>query len=128
MNFTATPAQQQIIDKAARVAREYLAPRAATYDQARTYPKESWHDLWQHGLLSIAIPGAYGGLGLDMLTYVMVLEQLAQGCTNTTMTLHMHSVVQMYIDVLATPAQKALFYPEVVEQGKLFGSWGSEPH
>jgi alkylation response protein AidB-like acyl-CoA dehydrogenase len=127
MDFTITPAQQKIVDQATRVAQEYLAPRAATYDQDRTYPQESWHDLWQQGLLTIAVPTAYGGLGLDMLTYVMVLEQLTQGCTNTTMTLHMHSVVQMYIDVLATPAQKARFYPEVVEQGKLFGSWGSEP-
>lgn len=127
MDFTLTLAQQQIINQAARVARESLAPRAAMYDQEHTYPKESWHNLWQQGLLTIAIPAAYGGRGLDMLTYVMVLEQLAQGCTNTTMTLHMHSVVQMYIDALATPAQKACFYPEVVEQGKLFGSWGSEP-
>ena len=30
--------------------------------------------------------------------------------TNTAMTLHMHSVVQMYVDVLATPEQKARLY------------------
>ncbi len=48
-----------------------------------------------------------------MPSYVVVLEQLAQGCVNTTMTLHMHSVVQMYIDAFGTPAQKARFYPEV---------------
>jgi alkylation response protein AidB-like acyl-CoA dehydrogenase len=39
----------------------------------------------------------------------------------------MHSVVQMYIDVLATSSQKARFYAEVVGEGKLYGSWGSEP-
>lgn len=127
MDFTPTPVQQELIHRAASVARESMAPRAATYDQAGVYPRESWHDLWRHGFLAVAVPTKYGGMGLDMPSYVMVLEQLAQGCTNTTMTLHMHSVVQMYIDVLATPAQKARFYPEVVEQGKLFGSWGSEP-
>jgi alkylation response protein AidB-like acyl-CoA dehydrogenase len=127
MDFSPTSAQQVLIDRAATIARESLAPRAAHYDRTGAYPRESWHDLWRHGFLAAAVPTAHGGMGLDMLAYVLVLEQLAQGCTNTTMTLHMHSVVQMYIDALATPAQKARFYPEVVEQGKLFGSWGSEP-
>jgi len=127
MDFTPTASQQALIEHAAAVARESLAPRAARYDETRAYPRESWHDLWKQGFLGIAVPTAYGGLGLDMPSYVLVLEQLAQGCTNTTMTLHMHSVVQMYIDVLGTPAQKARFYPEIVEQGQLFGSWGSEP-
>ena len=50
-------------------------------------------------------------MGLDMPSYVMVLEQLAQGCTNTTMTLHMHSVVQMYIDALATAGRRPASIP-----------------
>jgi alkylation response protein AidB-like acyl-CoA dehydrogenase len=127
MEFAPTALQQALIDRAAAIAREALAPRAAEYDRTGRYPWESWHDLWRQGFLASAVPTAYGGLGLDMPAYVMVLEQLAQGCPSTTMTLHMHSVVQMYIDALATPAQKARFYPEVVEQGKLYGSWGSEP-
>ena len=81
----------------------------------------------ENGLLAMAVPREYGGLGLDMLTYVMVIEKLAQGCTNTAMTVHMHSVVQRYIDALATPQLKASLYPDVVEEGRLFGSWGSEP-
>jgi len=127
MDFTPTPVQQALIDAAAAAARESLAPRAAIYDQTGTFPHESWRDLWRQGFLAAAVPSEYGGLGLDMASYVMVLEQLAQGCANTTMTLHMHSVVQMYIEVLASPAQKARYYPEVVEEGRLFGSWGSEP-
>ena len=127
MDFSFTPAQQELISKATALATTALAPRAAAYDAAHTYPLESWADLWKHGFLGIAIPRAYGGLGLDMVSYVAVLEALAKGCTNTTMTVHMHSVVQMYIDDLATREQKARFYPEVVEGGKLFGSWGSEP-
>jgi alkylation response protein AidB-like acyl-CoA dehydrogenase len=127
MDFALTPAQQALVQRAAAVARDSLAPRAALYDESRAYPLASWQDLWKQGFLGIAVPMAYGGLGLDMPSYVLVLEQLAQGCANTTMTLHMHSVVQMYIDVLGTPAQKARFYPEIVEQGRLFGSWGSEP-
>ena len=43
------------------------------------------------------------------------------------MTLHMHSTVLRFIDALGTEAQKRRYFREVVEHGKLFGSWGSEP-
>ena len=96
-------------------------------DASGTNPKESWHDVWQNGLLTIGIPKKYGGHELDMLTYVMVIEKLAGGCTNTGMTVHMHSTVMRFIDALGTDKQKAMYYPEIVDDGKLFGSWGSEP-
>ena len=125
--MTLTDEQRRTVGKAESVAIECLEPRAAQYDESATPPKESWRDLWTSGLLAVAVPSEYGGLGLDMPTYVRVVEKLAWGCTSTAMTLHMHSVVQRYIDGLATPEQKARLYPEVVDEGRLFGSWGSEP-
>lgn len=119
--------QSGVVKTAERLAREVLAPRAATYDQNASHPRESWRDVWESGLLAIAIPTTYGGLGLDMQSYCMVIEQLAGGCTNTAMTLHMHSTVMRFIDGLGSVQQKALYYPEIVDEGKLYGSWGSEP-
>ncbi len=119
--------QQELVDTAERIAHECLAPRAAEVDASGTNPKESWHDVWQNGLLTIGIPKKYGGHELDMLTYVMVIEKLAGGCTNTGMTVHMHSTVMRFIDALGTDKQRAMYYPEIVDDGKLFGSWGSEP-
>ena len=43
------------------------------------------------------------------------------------MTVHMHSTVMRFIDALGTAAQKRRYFGEVVRDGKLFGSWGSEP-
>ena len=117
----------RVVDEAARVAEECLWPRAAAYDESGNYPVESWRDLWKHGLLAAAAPEAYGGLGLDMPTYTAVIERLAYGCTNSAMTMHMHSVVLRFIDALATREQKESLYAEGVDEGKLFASWGSEP-
>ena len=75
----------------------------------------------------MGIPRRFGGLELDMLTYIRVVERLAAGCTNTGMTVHMHSTVTRFIDGLASEEQKSFYFREVVEEGKLFGSWGSEP-
>lgn len=122
-----TSVDSQVIDLAARVAEECLWPRASSYDESGSYPAESWADVWRRGLLAAAAPKAYGGLGLDMPTYSAVVEGLAYGCTNTAMTVHMHSVVLRFIDALATAEQKRRYYAEVVDQGKLFASWGSEP-
>lgn len=127
MDFGLNKDQLELVTKAERIARECLAPRAHEVDASATNPKESWNDVWQNGLLTLGIPKEHGGLELDMLTYIMVIEKLAGGCTNTGMTVHMHSTVMRFIEALCTGKQKSAYYPEVVEEGRLFGSWGSEP-
>ena len=116
-----------IVERAARVTRERIAPRAAAIDREARNPVESWRDLWEEGLLTIAVPAAHGGLGADMPTYIAVIRTIAQGCASTAMTLHMHSTVMRFIEALASDAQQRRWYAEVVKHGRLFGSWGSEP-
>jgi len=121
------PAQAAIVERAARITRERIAPRAAEIDRDAKNPVESWRDLWKEGLLAGAVPVAHGGLGLDMPTYIGVIRTVAQGCASTAMTLHMHSTVMRFIEALGTQAQQRRWFADVVERGHLFGSWGSEP-
>jgi hypothetical protein len=116
-----------VVERAARLTREKIAPRAAQYDRDAVNPVESWRDVWEEGLLAMAVPRRYGGLGLEMPTYVEVLRAIARGCASTSMTVHMHSTVMRFIDALGTEDQKRRYYAEVTGAGKLFGSWGSEP-
>jgi alkylation response protein AidB-like acyl-CoA dehydrogenase len=119
--------QRAIVERAERLTRERIAPRANEYDAAGANPIESWRDLWGDGLLAGAIPESHGGLGLDMATYIAVIRAIARGCASTAMTVHMHSTVMRFIDAVGTAAQKRHYFDEVVRHGKLFGSWGSEP-
>jgi alkylation response protein AidB-like acyl-CoA dehydrogenase len=116
-----------VVETAARLARERLAPRAARYDREAANPVESWRDLHAAGLLAATVPAAHGGLGLDMPTYVEVVRALAQGCASTAMTLHMHATVMRFVAALGTEAQQRRYFAEVVDHGRMFGSWGSEP-
>ena len=116
-----------IVERAERLTRERIAPRANEYDVAGANPIESWRELWAEGLLAGAIPATHGGLGLDMATYVAVIRTIARGCASTAMTVHMHSTVMRFIDAVGTAAQKRRYFDEVVRHGRLFGSWGSEP-
>jgi len=119
--------QRAVVERAERLTRERIAPRANEYDAAAANPIESWRDLWSEGLLAGAIPASHGGLGLDMATYIAVIRALARGCASTAMTVHMHSTVMRFIDAVGTAGQKERYFDEVVRHGKLFGSWGSEP-
>jgi alkylation response protein AidB-like acyl-CoA dehydrogenase len=118
---------QRIVGRVERLTRETIAPRAAHYDREGVNPVDSWRDLWREGFLGATVPAAHGGLGLDMATYIAVIRTLARGCASTAMTLHMHSIVLKFVDALGTEAQKRRYFPEVIEGGKLFASWGSEP-
>jgi alkylation response protein AidB-like acyl-CoA dehydrogenase len=122
-----SPAQRAIVERAERVTAAEIAPRAVEYDDLAVNPVESWRALWREGLLGAAVPRAHGGLGLDMPAYAAVIGAIARGCASSAMTLHMHSTVLRFIDALGTGAQKRRYFREVVEGGKLFGSWGSEP-
>jgi butyryl-CoA dehydrogenase len=119
--------QKAILARVDQLTREQIAPRAAEYDAAGANPIDSWRVLGRDGFLASCIPTAYGGLGLDMPTYIGVIRTIARGCANTAMTVHMHSTVMRFIDALGTEAQKRRYFAEVVEHGRLFGSWGSEP-
>jgi alkylation response protein AidB-like acyl-CoA dehydrogenase len=116
-----------IVEKVERITRQKIAPRAAEYDAAGVNPVESWRELAREGFLACVVPAPYGGLGLDTATYIAVIRTIARGCASTAMTLHMHSTVLRFIAALGTEAQKRRYFAEVVEGGKLFGSWGSEP-
>jgi butyryl-CoA dehydrogenase/acyl-CoA dehydrogenase len=116
-----------IVQRAEHLTREHIAPRAGQYDAAAANPLESWRVLWREGLLAGTIPTTYGGLGLDMATYIAIIRTVARGCANTAMTVHMHSTVMRFIDAVGTPEQKRRYFDEVVRHGRLFGSWGSEP-
>jgi butyryl-CoA dehydrogenase len=120
-------AAARIVETAARLARERLAPRAAHYDREAANPLESWRDLHAENLIAAVVPAAHGGLGLDMPTYVEVIRALARGCASTAMTLHMHSTVMRFIEALGDEAQRRRYFAEVVAHGRMFGSWGSEP-
>jgi acyl-CoA dehydrogenase len=101
-----TAAQQALCDRVDRLTREKIAAHAADYDARGSNPVESWRELWREGFLNVAIPREFGGMGLDMGSYIAVIRTIARGCANTAMTAHMHSTVMRFIGALGTEAQK----------------------
>ncbi len=122
-----TDEQRSIIERAATLARERFAPRAARYDADSSFPHENYADLRAAGLLALTVPKEYGGVGADPIAYAHALREIARGCSATGLTFNMHATVITFVAALGTEAQKRRYFADIVERGKLLASITSEP-
>ena len=68
-----------------------LAPNAEALDESAQFPAEGIRALGELGLLAAAIPEEHGGSGSDLLTVVLILEELARGCGSTATAVAAHA-------------------------------------
>ena len=86
-----TAEQREIRDLARRVADERVAPRAADWDRAHTFPRELFTGLGELGLMGVCVPEEHGGAGADFLSYVLVLEELSRADAGVGVTVAVHT-------------------------------------
>ncbi|HET9822675.1 MAG TPA: acyl-CoA dehydrogenase family protein [Burkholderiaceae bacterium] len=130
--------QRELIGRAAELGRANFAPRAARWDREASFPFDNYDDLREAGLLKICVPTAYGGLGADFATYVMVAAEIGRHCGSTALSYNMHVCSTMWSGFIAdaldmTEAQRAdheriraLHYARIVEEGKVYAQPFSE--
>jgi len=75
-----TEAQEQLRARAAALAAEVIAPRAAEVDRSEQYPWDNVTALREAGFMGMTLPGQYGGQGLGYLDAVLVIEEIAKVC------------------------------------------------
>ncbi len=74
-----SPEQQMIRDSMREFARERLAPFAAAWDRDSTFPREALLELGRLGAMGVTVPEEWGGAGLDTMSLVLMLEEIAAG-------------------------------------------------
>ena len=121
------PHDTDLVKKVSALARERFAPRAEKHDLESSFPVENYQDLREAGFLGLTIPKEFGGPGVDPVTYVLALLEMAKGCPATALTFNMHANVIININQLASDQQKRRYFDEVLQQGKLFATVMSEP-
>ena len=80
MDFSLTPAQRDLRERARALARGPVAARAAEVDRSEAYPWDTVKALTEAGFFGMTIPKAYGGQGLTYLDAVLVIDEMAQAC------------------------------------------------
>ncbi|WP_028999981.1 acyl-CoA dehydrogenase [Azohydromonas australica] len=74
-----TPEQDMIRDAMRSFAQERLAPFAAEWDREHRFPKEALQELAGLGAMGMVVPEEWGGAGLDYVSLVLALEEIAAG-------------------------------------------------
>ena len=87
MNLELTKEQQSYKETIERFAREVVAPRAASIDKTGEYPADVMHAAAAHGLLGVTIPKAWGGAGLDYVSYALAIEAIARASATVAVAL-----------------------------------------
>ncbi|HMV66150.1 MAG TPA: acyl-CoA dehydrogenase family protein [Myxococcota bacterium] len=109
-----------IRDLARDFARNEVLPGAASRDREHAFPTELFHKLGELGLLGVFIPAELGGAGMDLLSYVLALEEISYADASLGVTMSVqHSLAAWPILAFGTEAQKQRYLPPMASGEKV---------
>ena len=117
--FPLTKNQQDWQERAREIAANELAPRAEETDRLGRFPTESLDALRKEGLWGLRVPKKHGGLGEDMVTTCLIVEELSKKCPSTAMCYKMHIEGAELVSRISTEDQVNRFV-EPLAKGEVF--------
>ena len=122
-----TDVQSEILATVRSFVDKEVIPHAQELEHSDTYPADIVEGMKEMGLFGITIPEEYGGLGESLLTYALVVEEIARGWMSVSGVINTHFIVAHMISRHGTEAQKQHFLPRMAT-GEVRGSFSmSEP-
>ena len=85
--------QRQIVDLAREFARTRIEPHAAEWDRTAHFARDVLDELGKLGFLGMSTPEEYDGMGLDTLTYLLALEELAAADASVAVSVSIHNAI-----------------------------------
>ena len=105
-----------------------IAPHADRWDREEAIPAALVDELRRRRLLGSNVPEEYGGLGRDMITYGLLTEEIAKGCSSVRSLLTVHDMVAHAIHRWGSREQRERWLP-LMARGEVLGALGlSEPN
>jgi alkylation response protein AidB-like acyl-CoA dehydrogenase len=99
--------QLQVVELAREFAREKIEPFAAEWDRTKHFPRDVIDEMGKLGFFGMCAPEEYDGMGLDALTYIMALEEIAAADASIAVSMGIHNAIPTTMLVKhGTPAQK----------------------
>ena len=122
-----TEDQIQILKAVRTFTEEKIIPVATELEHADEYPQEIVDGLKELGVFGLMIPEEYDGLGESLLTYALVVEEIARGWMSVSGVINTHFIVAYMIMQHGTEEQKKKYLPRMAT-GEVRGSFSmSEP-
>jgi alkylation response protein AidB-like acyl-CoA dehydrogenase len=122
-----TEEQQAILEAVRDFVDNEIIPVANELEHADEYPQKIVDGLKEMGVFGLMIPEEYGGLGESLLTYALVVEEIARGWMPVSGVINTHFIVSYMLVQHGTEEQKAHYLPRMAT-GEVRGAFSmSEP-
>src|SRR5690242_2109940 len=122
-----TDIQQEILSTVRSFVDKEIIPNAQALEHADTYPQEIVDGLKELGVFGLTIPEEFGGLGESLLTYALVVEEIARGWMSVSGVINTHFIVAYLLMQHGTVEQKQKYLPRMAT-GEVRGAFSmSEP-
>jgi alkylation response protein AidB-like acyl-CoA dehydrogenase len=109
------------------IAQEKVAPRAAEIDEKAEWPWDIVEVLAAADLFGLPFPEQYGGTGTDLLSFLIVIEELSKACASTGLMIAVQGLGSFPIVIAGSDEQKQRWFPRLAK-GEHIAAFGlTEP-
>ncbi len=123
-----TEIQQEILSTVRSFVDKEVIPHATELEHKDEFPEAIVEGMKEMGLFGLMIPEEYGGLGESLLTYALVVEEIARGWMSVSGVINTHFIVAYMIKQHGTEEQKSRLLP-LMATGEMRGAFSmSEPN
>jgi acyl-CoA dehydrogenase len=127
LDFTLTPEQIDLIQKARQFALEEVLPVASYYDGKNEIPMPIMRKAFDAGIMNGDIPKKYGGPGLGLLEAALVTEEIAAACPGLATSIFDSSLGMEPLLLSKNEDAKAKYLPRIAKDFKQTSFATSEP-
>ncbi len=108
-----TEDQKAITEMVRQFVDEQILPNAEEYDHEDKFPEPIVEQMKELGLFGVTIPEQYGGMGLDLTTYTMIVEELSRGWISISGVVNTHFIGSYLLMKYGTDEQKQKYLPRM---------------
>ena len=127
MDFNLNEEQQAFQEAARAFAQGEMAPHAAEWDEKKIFPTDVIAKAGELGFCGMYCPEEVGGMGLSRLDTVIILEELAAGCTSTAAFISIHNMASWMMATWGTESVKSEWCGDLAMGQKLASYCLTEP-
>lgn len=123
-----TDEQRDILSTIREFVEKDVIPNASRFDHADEFPTELVETMKGLGLFGVTVPESHGGLGLDLTTYALIVEELSRGWISLSGVVNTHFMGCHMLKTFGTDEQRDAFLPRMAS-GEIRSAFSmSEPH
>src|SRR4051794_3134531 len=111
--FEKTDEQKAIVEMIRQFVDEQIIPQAEHYDAADEFPEPIVAQMRELGLFGVTIPEQFGGMGLDLTTYAMIVEELSRGWISISGIVNTHFIGSYLLMKFGTREQQERLLPKM---------------